>query len=175
MDKETFILENFRELRKEINLRISTHTQLVTAKVFSIGAVIAFLIKDAAGSEIAKLGFLALPPLCFLFDVMIAKNIGNIHKIGIFIREKIEKEAYDIVMWERQTGQRSIGVRCYGILDIVFLSLTTLVTSAISIGLIHMDFPILAVSLGVLFLLLMVFVIYYMTKTILYFESKGNP
>lgn len=171
MDKETFILENFRELRKEINLRISTHTQLVTVKVFSIGAVIAFLIKDAAGNEIAKLGFLVLPPLCFLFDVMIAKNIGNIHKIGIFIRKKIEKEAYDVIMWERQTGQKSISGRCYGILDIVFLSLTTLVTSAISIGLVCLTYPLLANMVGILYLLIMVFVIYYMTKTILYYQQ----
>lgn len=175
-DKTKFALENFKEMRKEINLRITTHTHLVTAKIVTSGAILSFLLSSMSNDPKKQaIGSIVLPLVCLLYDMMIAKNIGNIHKIGLFIRDYIEKAIYDLDMWETIIGQKKIKERCYGLGDIFFLSLFTIGITAISIYLLYVEFPNkVSVSILIAFLALITFVVQYMRRTILYWEEKKS-
>jgi len=121
------LFEYFKEMRSEINVRIKNHTSLLTAKVVTSGGLLAFMLTEDVKDlpEVKTLGFLVVPLVAFLFDVMIAKNIRNIHTIGLFIRDQIEFgfRQKDILhdkfkMWEEYAGQRNTWTRCYGIVDV---------------------------------------------------------
>lgn len=136
------LFEYFKEMRSEINIRIKNHTSLLTAKVVTSGGLLAFMLTEKVKDlpEVKTLGFLVVPLVAFLFDVMIAKNIRNIHTIGLFIHDQIEFgfRQKDILhdklkMWEEYAGQRNTWTRCYGIVDVIILSLFTAGTAGIAL------------------------------------------
>ena len=180
---DLFILEYFKEMRAEINMRITTHTTLVTAKIFSVGAMLAFMIANLTDQNKKSVifGFLLLPIIAMLYDIMIAKNIHNIHKIGMFIRDILEEKLYKIEMWEHYAGQLNPKTRCYGLADILFLGLFTFGTIVVASYLLYVNgSERIGVITGAIFFIILIFVLKYMRRTILYFrpikaEQSGPP
>ena len=129
-NEEKFLIEYFKEMRSEINLRINNHNKLVATKIVACGALLGFLLTKTLDDAIKIYGFIFIPLISMLYDIMIAKNIRCIHRIGAFIRDKIEKTLLpNITLWEKQTIREDIKERNYGIIDIVFLSIFTLATA----------------------------------------------
>lgn len=144
MSDKTYYIEYFKEMRNEINTRIKTHTQFINWKIISIGAIFSFLIKiildinnntKSGGLLLVVViaGFALLPLISILFDIMIAKNINNIHKIGCFIKSRFELDLFDKPMWESYLGQADIEHRCYNEKDLEVISLFTKTVFIVSI------------------------------------------
>lgn len=177
---DTFALAVFTEMRKEINLRIQTHTTLVTAKIATAGAMFAFLLKIAPVESTATLGFMAVPVICMIYDIMIAKNIRNIHRIAIFIRDRIEGDIFKTGMWEQCAGQHSTKSRCYGLMDIFFLSLFTSVVMLVCDYFLYESLPAflpcapIRQAVYILPVVFFIIVVLYMKRAILYFEPLEN-
>jgi len=100
--REAFILEYFKELHTEINLRIKNHTALVTLKVVTIGALLGFLLKENTVTleRLTSYSLLLVPAMAMLFDVTICQNIHTINQIGVYIRDYIEPLIDGIDLWE---------------------------------------------------------------------------
>jgi hypothetical protein len=102
--------------------------------VATCGALLSFLFIQFPESKlldenIKLYGFILVPIIAMLYDVMIAKNVYSIHCIGLFIRDKIEEEHFPFMkLWEKYVGQRKKKERNYGWFDIALLTLFTLVT-----------------------------------------------
>ena len=130
-----WVREYFKEMRAEINLRIRNHTSLVASKIVTAGGLLAFMLTETAADlpAVKTVGFLIVPLVAFIFDVMIAKNVRNIHMIGTFIRDRIEIELPEKIMWEKYAGQANKWTRCYGIEDVIVLSLFTIGTGVIAL------------------------------------------
>lgn len=132
--RDSIVLEYFKAMRTEIDLRVRNHTTLVTSKVVASGGILAFLIRETAQLtpntplSVAYYGVLLVPLVAMLYDVMIANNIQDINRMGVFVRDRIEPEAPGIVLWEADTAQKSRWSRCYGLADALVLSLFTLGT-----------------------------------------------
>ena len=175
--KNQFIIEYFKEMRKEINLRIRTHTNYVAAKIVACGALLSFLLTEQISPDLKLLGFPLIPIISMLYDVMIARNIRNIYKIGLFIRDNLETQVSGIVFWEESSGQKDPKVRNFGIADIVFHSFFTFGTVLITIIMYYLQnqlYPLMIIAL-ILFILL-IFTIIYMCRCILHFvPSKKGP
>jgi hypothetical protein len=110
--EEQFLIVYFKELRNEMHLRIQNHNKLVATKVATCGALLSFLFIQFPESKlldenIKLYGFILVPIIAMLYDVMIAKNVYSIHRIGLFIRDKIEEEHFPFMkLWEKYVGQR---------------------------------------------------------------------
>ena len=127
--KQEVLITYLKEMRSEINLRISNHNKLVAAKVVTCGALLGFLLAETIDPAVKTYGFLFVPLIAMLYDVMITKNIRCIHRIGFFIRDIIERNLLpQIMLWERHTGQKKVAGRNYDIGDVIFLSLFTFAT-----------------------------------------------
>ena len=174
--RDQLILEYFKALRSEIDLRIRNHTTLVTAKIVTAGAIFAFMLREYSNLHrgVSISGFLLVPIVSMLYDILISNNVGNINRMGVFIRDKIEPRA-GIPLWEKCVAQKSRWTRCYGIADIIALSIFTLGTILAvipilcSIGektFVHYAWPFV-----VLFWLV---VTSYMAFMILGFQKQGN-
>ena len=175
--KNQFIIEYFKEMRAEINLRIRTHTNYVAAKIVTCGALLSFLLTGQISPDLKLLGFPLIPIISMLYDVMIARNIRNIHKIALFIRDNLETQVSGIVFWEEFSGQKDPKVRNYGITDILFLSLFTVGTVLIPMIMCYLQklfYPLMIIALFLSILL--IFTIIYMYRCILYFlPPKEGP
>ncbi len=125
-------LKYLTELRNEIECRINTHTQFVMQKIVTIVGGIALLYgsksfssccccNGEANSEdiLRTLALIIFPIVAFIYDIMISKNINNIHKLGCFIKHKIEDQLGE--MWEHYAGQKNKNSRCYGPLNVTLL------------------------------------------------------
>ncbi len=127
--ERNFIIEYFKEMRTEINHRVTTHSNFVIFKIASSGAILSFLLTTESKGKLIAYGVLIVPLIAMLYDIMIAKNVRNIHRIAVFIRESLEEEVgKDLKLWEEHTGQRDGGSRCYGAGDVLYLSMFTLFT-----------------------------------------------
>jgi hypothetical protein len=171
--KETFLIEYFKEMRAEINLRIGNHNKLVATKVVTCGALISFLLTKTLDPNLKTYGFLLIPIISMLYDIMIAKNIRCIHRIAIFIRDVIEEILLpQIKLWEKFAGQKDITVRNYGKVDILFLTIfdfATIIFPVIMFWINGMEYQ--SAIFGIVLFCLQVFVIYLMFKWILFFVS----
>jgi len=130
-----WVREYFKEMRAEINLRITNHTSLVALKIVTAGGLLAFMLTETTTDlpVVNTVGFLVVPLVALLFDVMIAKNFRNILMIGTFIRDRIEIELPEKIMWEKYAGQANKWTRCYGTVDVIVLSLFTIGTGLIAL------------------------------------------
>jgi len=172
--QKQFLLEYFKEMRTEINLRIKNHSALVWAKVVTTGALMSFLLAQSIDPTIRISGLAFAPIISILYDIMIAQNLRAIHRIGHFIRDNIENELFaDFELWENYGGQRSIKDRNYGSVDIFMLSTFTLGTMLTTVFLLWMQgynqFALitLVVSLAIFILLYR-----FMNQYILYFHKN---
>ncbi len=107
-----FVVAYFKEMRAEINLRVTNHSSLVAAKVVTTGALIGFLVTQSPseelgikGVDVRVLGLLFVPLIAVLYDVMIAKNVKGIHTLGVYVRDRVET-VYEGVFWESFAGQK---------------------------------------------------------------------
>jgi hypothetical protein len=172
--QKRFLLEYFKEMRAEINLRINNHSSLVWAKVVTTGALMSFLLTQNIDPNI-KIGGLAFAPIiAILYDIMIAKNLKEIHKIGHFIRDQIENVVFtDLELWENYSGQSSIQDRNYDSVDIFMLSAFTLGTMLTTVYLLWTQGQSkLAVTIFVVSLVVFIFLYRFMNGSILYFHKK---
>jgi len=136
--EQSFLIEYFKEMRKEINLRIKNHSYLVTYKIISVGVIISFLFTRDSSTNFFKdhdvnemitiIGLMIIPIISMLFDIMIANNINCIYKIGTFIRDKIEPSIPTIELWEKYSGQKDTKSRNFGVMDIMYLSFFSLLS-----------------------------------------------
>ena len=133
----------FRELRLEINQRITAHTTLVTAKIVTAGALAGFLLTQLPDrdADIRYVGLLVVPMVAALYDLLIAKNVKVIHELGIHIREVLEPEMRrhaDVCLWEEwhNAGDHEgrVKTRNFGRFDIVMLVLFTLATGVVAVA-----------------------------------------
>src|SRR5574342_517085 len=88
--QKQFLLEYFKEMRAEINLRIKNHSSLVWAKIVSTGVLMSFLLVQNVDPKIKISGLTFVPIIAILYDIMIRQNLKAIHKIGHFIRDNLE-------------------------------------------------------------------------------------
>ncbi len=139
---DQLIIEYFKAMREEINLRIRNHTTLVTAKVITAGGILAFMLKEGANLNltVSVFGVLLVPIVAMLYDVLISNNIRNINRMGSFIRDSIEPYAPDDRLWEGEYAQKDVKHRCYRLVDIITLSSLTFGTIIVAMLLLwHMD------------------------------------
>lgn len=82
------LLEYFRVLRIEIIEAQKLRVQVGLAKTVFLGTLLGFFFKDAKGSPT----ILICPFVALMFDCMVYGLSFNIHEIGTYIREQVEKE-----------------------------------------------------------------------------------
>ncbi len=171
--QEQFMLEYFKEMRREINLRIGNHSSLVWAKILTTGAVMGFLITQNVSPDVKTYGFILVPIVAILYDVMIAQNIKAIHSIGIFIRDNIENILFpNFTLWEKYGGQHDPNRRNYGGVDIFLLSLFTFGTMVASFYMLWTGgYTQLAIVYGIVLIAAFIGVVTFMTRYILYFKK----
>jgi hypothetical protein len=167
-----FLLEYFKEMRAEINLRIKNHTNLVWAKIITSGALMSFLLVQKIDPYIKISGFVFIPVISILYDIMIAQNLKTIHRIGHFIRDKIEDALFpNLELWEKYAGQKDPKDRNYGPLDIFLLSTFTLGTMTISVFLLWNQGNVqAALIVGAIFILIFALLLSFMIRYIMYFR-----
>ena len=169
--EENFLIEYFKEMRSEINLRISSHNTLVATKVVTCGALLGFLLTKKIDPRLTTYGFLLVPIISMLYDIMIAKNIRCVHRIGTFIRDVVEKTLLpNIELWEKFAGQKDISVRNYGKVDILFLAIFTFATVVFSVAVFWINgMKYESIIYGIILFCFQLFVITLMYKWILFF------
>lgn len=98
---DPFLIEYFKYLREEINLRIIKHSDLVLYKIVSIGAILAFILGSfKTPHELIDLMkntlFLiwVVPLVSMIFDVIIFGNLRVVANIGIYIKENYEEKVF---------------------------------------------------------------------------------
>ena len=176
--EEEFILEYFKQVRGELTARVQIHTNLILQKVGTCGAALGFLFNQKSSAseslvspEIQLLGFALIPIIAMGYDVLIARNINNLHRLGTFIRNEIEPlSSMKLKLWERKYGQpNQINPKNHGVAEINFLSLFTLATEITAIVIYLNKQPSYLLIMVVLFVL-HAFVFWFMWQQILKFE-----
>jgi hypothetical protein len=172
--QKQFLLEYFKEMRAEINLRIKNHSSLVWAKVVTTGALMSFLLAQEVEANIKISGLAFAPAIAILYDIMIAQNLRAVHRIGHFIRDNIENVLFtDFELWENYAGQKSIKERNYGSVDIFMLSTFTLGTMLTTVFLLWIQgYIMLAVIIAIVSLIVFILLYSFMSRYILYFHKK---
>lgn len=175
--QKKFMLEYFKEMRLEINLRIKNHTSLVWAKIVSTGVLMSFLLTQNIDLKIQVGGLTFVPVIAILYDIMITQNLKAIHKIGHFIRDQLESVVFpEFELWEHYAGQKTIKERNYGSVDIFLLVAFTFGTMLITSSLIWFKGDRqLALIYGIVSLIVTVWLIRFMQRYILFFEEPKNP
>jgi len=171
--QKQFLLEYFKEMRTEINLRIKNHSSLVWAKIVTTGALMSFLLAQNIDPNIKIGGLAFVPVIAILYDIMIAQNLRAIHRIGHFIRDNIENALFtDFELWENYAGQKNVRDRNYGPVDIFMLSIFTLGTMLITVFLLWVQGN-SQITLLVAVISLVVFTLLYnfMRRYILFFKK----
>lgn len=170
--EKQFLIEYFKEMRSEIILRIGEHQKLVATKVISCGALLSFLLTKDLDEIILICGFIFIPIISMLYDIMIAKNVRCIHRIAIWIKKVIEpKLSHDKELWEKYCGQRDIKSRNYGNFDILFLSIFSAVTILIPVLIIGIKHIYFAIGCFIGLFSLQGVVIHFMKKCFLFFDE----
>ncbi len=182
MDKfeEQFILEYFKQVRGELTARVQIHTNLILQKVATCGAALGFLFNQRAGAseslispEIQLLGFALIPIVAMGYDVLIARNINSLHRLGTFIRNELEPLVPSMKsnLWETKYGQPDKhSPKNHGVAEINFLSLFTLATEVTATVVYLSKQPKYLLIMAVLFPL-HVFVFSFMRQQILKFDT----
>lgn len=177
---EEFIIEYFRQVRGELTTRVQININLILQKVVTCGAALGFLFSQKAikseellvSCEIQLLGFAIIPLIAMGYDVLIARNINNLHRLGTFIRNELESLVPDLKskLWERKYGQPDQGGPAnHGVAESNFLSLFTLATEVTAIVIYWNTYP--WYLLIIFFLLLLhIWVYFFMRKQMLEFE-----
>ncbi|NOT04910.1 MAG: hypothetical protein HOP27_09970 [Anaerolineales bacterium] len=174
--QKQFLLEYFKEMRTEINLRIKNHSSLVWAKVVTTGALMSFLLAQNIDPKIRIGGLILVPVIAILYDIMIAQNLKTMHKIGHFIRDQLENVLFpDFELWENYAGQKNIEERNYGLVDIFLLLTFTFGTMLITFYILWLQ----ANSLLILLfaggaLVAIAWLIGFMRRHILFFKKSKN-
>jgi hypothetical protein len=173
--QKQFLLEYFKEMRGEINLRIKNHTSLVWGKIVTTGALMSFLLAQEIDPYIQISGFAFIPVISILYDILISQNIRTIHRIGHFIRDKIEDPLFpDLELWEKYAGQRDPRERNFGPVDVFLLSIFTLGTMTISVLLLWNQGNIrAALVVGIISLVVFVLLVNFMIRYIMYFKPQA--
>ena len=140
-----FVLEYFKQVRGELTARAQIHTNLILQKVATCGAALGFLFNQKSSTDellvspdvqllvspdVQLLSFAFIPIIAMGYDVLIARNINNLHRLGTFIRNEIEPlSSMKLKLWETKYGQpEKINPKNHGVTEINFLSLFTLAT-----------------------------------------------
>jgi len=175
--QKQFLLEYFKEMRTEINLRIKNHSSLVWAKIITTGALMSFLLGQNIDPKIKISGLALVPVIAVLYDIMIAQNLRAIHRIGHFIRDQIENVLFpDFELWETYAGQKDIKERNYGPVDIFLLITFTFGTMLITFYLLWIQGNSqLALLFAVISLVVIAWLISFMRQYILFFEKSRRP
>ncbi len=181
--KEEFIVEYFKQVRGELTTRVQIHTNLILQKVATCGAALGFMFsqKTVASdtlvpTHVQLLGFALIPIIAMGYDVLIARNINSLHRLGTFIRNELEPLVPEISLWETKYGQpKKINPKNHGVAEINFLSLFTLATEIIA-TVIYWKKPPIYLIINIFLFLLHAFVFIYMRRQILRFDTfeKGK-
>lgn len=133
--KKELIVETFKQARAEINARLQANTNLILQKIVTCGAALGFLINqkyDQQATNVQLLGFILVPMVAILFDVLIARNIRGISLLSAFIRTHIEEYFIpEITLWEKYVKEEFNKDKNTGI-ENLFLLLFTLGTEFIA-------------------------------------------
>ena len=176
--KDLFIIEYFKQVREELTARVQIHTNLVLQKIATCGAALGFLFSQKfVASEtqlvplkIQLLAFAIIPIIAMGYDVMIARNINNVHRLGTFIREELEPLVPEVKLWEQHYGQNPNKPKNHGNTEINFLSLFTLSTEVIA-AVIYLNLNLIYLILVLVLLIAHSFVFIFMRQQILIFDK----
>jgi len=151
-----FVIEYFKEMRAEINLRVTTHGNYVVYKIAACGAILSFLFTTDSKDELVAYGVIIVPLIALLWDIMIAKNVRNIHQIARFICSDLESLVPRITLWEEGYGLNSREDRCYGRGDARLLALFTSFTIFCTGLLLYRELGLIP-TIGIIVLLVLIF------------------
>ena len=92
------LLEQYKSLQAETQLRLGEYHKLFFFKMTSAGALLAYVL----GKDAPKVGSIIAPLLAVLVDFLIVNNLFLVGVIGRYIRENIETGCFpmDVVGWE---------------------------------------------------------------------------
>ncbi len=140
MDRlDPFLLEYFKYLREEINLRIVKHSRLLIYKLIAVGAILAFIL-NSSNNSMQIMDFIKdtqyviwiVPLICINFDMLILGNLRVVRNIGLYIMENYEKKAFkewqkgndalaSFEFWEEAGAHNHLRWRCYTKLDMTII------------------------------------------------------
>jgi hypothetical protein len=126
--------------------------------------------------DIRLLGFALIPIIAMGHDVIIARNIDSLHRLGTFIRNELEPLAPSMRsnLWETRYGQPDTSKpKDHGAAEINFLSLFTLGTEIIATAIYLNTQRSYLILIAVLFLF-HIRVFLYMDHQILQFDTFEN-
>lgn len=201
MDRlEPFLLEYFKYLREEINLRIVKHSRLLIYKLIAVGAILAFILNSSARSMqiidfIKDTQYLIwiVPLICINFDMLILGNLRVVRNIGIYILENYEKKAFkewkagiaaldSFVFWEEAGAHDHLRWRCYTKLDMsiifsitFFLIVVPLISTLYLLA--HYRLPVYRWNLliGITLIIVSLFIYVRMLKLVIDKKESINP
>lgn len=138
--KEELIVESYKQARTEISLRIQTNINLILQKIVTCGAALGFLMSQKndpnalslVSSDVQLLGFILIPIIAMLYDVLIARNIKGMNLLANFIRTEIEILVPEVTLWETYLSQKYYIGRKISI-EGTFLNLFTLGTEIVAV------------------------------------------
>lgn len=117
----------FKTLRDEIGISLQSHTKFVVQKIVAVMAAFVILFNGELivlkGGNISTESYcklmllLIIISIAYVYDILIAKNICNIHKMGYFIKYHIEKPCDK--MWEHYLKQDSNERVSFNYLDFI--------------------------------------------------------
>ena len=178
--KEEFLIEYFRQVRGELTTRVQIHINLILQKVATCGAALGFMFsqKTVDSNSLVPdyaqlLGFALIPIIAMGYDVLIARNINSLHRLGTFIRNELEPLVPELrlSLWDTKYGQpKKNNPKNHGIAEIIFLSLFTFMTEIIA-TVIYWRKPLIYLIIVASLFLLHVFVCIYMRRQILLFDT----
>ena len=178
--KEEFLIEYFRQVRGELTTRVQIHINLILQKVATCGAALGFMFSQKTVDSnclvpdyAQLLGFALIPIIAMGYDVLIARNINSLHRLGTFIRNELEPLVPELRLSLRETkyGQpKKINPKNHGIAEIISLSLFTFMTEIIA-TVIYWGKPLIYLIIVAFLILLHVFVLIYMRRQILLFDT----
>ncbi len=139
------VIEQFRALRSEIELRIKQHTQLVVFKISTIGVMLYFFSEklilenprtlDKAFVQSNLIYMWIIPLAAVVFDMLIAGNLRTMYNIGPYIMKYIEPKFRDysgsnVQFWEETVAsadsKKYYGYTSYDLNTIWIISLFAL-------------------------------------------------
>jgi hypothetical protein len=138
--KQEIIVETLQQARAEINSRLQININLILQKIVTFGAALGFLINQkydpsatylVSFNNVQLLGFILVPIVAILYDVLIARNIRGISLLAAFIRTHIESLMPEVTLWEKYVEQEFRQDKNTGI-ENLFLLLFTLGTEFIA-------------------------------------------
>lgn len=139
-DKYELILESYKQARSEISQRIQTNINLILQKIVTCGAALGFLITQKndvnalylVSSDVQLFGFILIPIIAMLYDILIARNIKGINLLANFIRTEIEVLVPELTLWETHLYQNFHSDKKISV-EGTFLALFTLGTEIIAV------------------------------------------